>query len=74
MAQDLLTCPQVAVDTESNGLYAYQEQVCLIQFSTGETDYLVDPLALYDLSPLGPFLPTRVSRKFSMPPNTMCCA
>jgi ribonuclease D len=42
----------IAVDTESNSLYAYQEQVCLIQFSTREQDYLVDPLAVEDLSPL----------------------
>jgi ribonuclease D len=40
----------IAVDTESNSLYAYHEQVCLIQFSTSEADYLVDPLALGDLS------------------------
>ena len=45
--------PRVAVDTESNSLYAYREQVCLIQFSTPDTDYLVDPLVLPDLSPLG---------------------
>lgn len=44
----------LAVDTESNSLYAYQEQVCLIQFSTTENDYLVDPLAIEDLSPLAP--------------------
>jgi ribonuclease D len=44
----------LAVDTESNSLYAYHEQVCLIQFSTEEQDYLVDPLALDDLSPLEP--------------------
>ncbi|MFZ5908634.1 MAG: ribonuclease D [Chloroflexota bacterium] len=43
----------LAVDTESNSLYAYREQVCLVQFSTPQTDYLVDPLALDDLSPLG---------------------
>jgi ribonuclease D len=43
----------LAVDTESNSLYAYREQVCLIQFSTTQTDYLVDPLALDDLTPLG---------------------
>ena len=54
MAADLLRFPRLAVDTESNGLYVYQEQVCLLQFSTPETDYLVDPLALSDLSPLGP--------------------
>ncbi|MDX1436224.1 MAG: ribonuclease D [Anaerolineales bacterium] len=43
----------VAVDTESNSLFAYQEQVCLIQFSTPGDDYLVDPLALPDISSLG---------------------
>ncbi|MFW5713481.1 MAG: ribonuclease D [Brevefilum sp.] len=48
-AQDIL-----AVDTESNSLYVYQEQVCLIQFSTREKDILIDALALPDLSSLGP--------------------
>jgi ribonuclease D len=42
----------VAVDTESNSLYAYQEQVCLIQFSIPGADYVVDPLTGLDLSPL----------------------
>jgi ribonuclease D len=44
----------LAVDTESNSLYAYHEQVCLIQFSTETHDYLIDPLALEDLTLLGP--------------------
>jgi ribonuclease D len=52
MVADLLKYPRLAVDTESNSLYVYREQVCLIQFSTGDTDYLVDPLALTDLCPL----------------------
>jgi ribonuclease D len=46
--------PILAVDTESNSLFAYREQVCLIQFSTPDQDYLVDPLALKDLSVLAP--------------------
>ena len=46
--------PSIAVDTESNSLYAYQEQVCLIQFSTPSEDFLLDPLALPDLSNLAP--------------------
>ena len=34
----------IAVDTEGDSLYSYFEKVCLVQFSTPETDYLVDPL------------------------------
>jgi ribonuclease D len=45
--------PILGVDTESNSLYAYHEQVCLIQISTRDVDYLVDPLRLSDLSGLG---------------------
>ena len=55
MVADLHRFTRIAVDTESNGLYVYQEQVCLLQFSTGETDYLVDPLAIADLSILESF-------------------
>ncbi len=53
MVEELAHQSILAVDTESNSLHAYQEQVCLIQFSTREIDYLVDPLALDDLSALG---------------------
>jgi len=53
LVADLLQQSSVAVDTESNSLHAYHEQVCLIQFSTADTDYLVDPLVLDDLSSLG---------------------
>ena len=54
LAERLLQASRVAVDTESNSLHAYREQVCLIQFSVPDGDYLVDPLALDDLSPLAP--------------------
>lgn len=43
---------RLAIDTEANSLYAYQAQVCLIQISTDEQDYLVDPLP-FDSSDLG---------------------
>jgi ribonuclease D len=50
MAEHLSMQTRVAVDTESNSLHAYRERVCLIQFSTPKRDYVVDPLALEDLS------------------------
>jgi ribonuclease D len=45
--------PRLAVDLEANSLYAYQEEVCLIQLSIPGQDYIIDPLARLDLSPLG---------------------
>jgi ribonuclease D len=54
MLGDLTAQPRLAVDTESNSLHAYRERVCLIQFTTPGKDYVVDPLALPDMSPLGP--------------------
>jgi ribonuclease D len=44
----------LGVDTESNSLYAYQEQVCLIQFSTHDEDFLVDPFPIQNLGALAP--------------------
>lgn len=46
----------LAIDTESNSLYAYQERVCLIQLSTRTHDYIIDPLRIADMSPLGDLL------------------
>jgi len=54
LANELARWKRIAVDTESNSLHAFQEQLCLIQFSTPKTDYLVDPLGLEDLAPLQP--------------------
>ncbi|MEP7293681.1 MAG: HRDC domain-containing protein [Chloroflexota bacterium] len=42
----------LAIDTESNSLYAYRERVCLIQLSTRSHDYIIDPLAIRDMQPL----------------------
>ena len=52
MVSQLSQYQYIAIDTESNSLHAFQEQVCLIQFSIPEFDYLLDPLAVKDLSPL----------------------
>jgi ribonuclease D len=45
--------PLLALDTESDSLYRYFFKVGLIQISTPATDYLVDPLQVPDLAPLG---------------------
>jgi len=63
--------PVLAIDTESNSLFAYRERVCLVQISTPTTDYLIDPLAIADLSPLAPIFTKKRSRKYSTPLNTM---
>ena len=48
----LESCSAIAVDTESNSLYVYREQVCLLQISTPDGDWLIDTLAVKDISPL----------------------
>jgi len=71
---ELLSQDIVAVDTESNSLYAYQEQVCLIQFSTREKDILVDALALPDLSLLRPiFQSDKIMKVFHAAEYDLIC-
>ncbi len=43
---------RIAVDTEADSLHCYFEKLCLIQISVPGHDFLIDPLAGYDLSPL----------------------
>ncbi|NIQ90685.1 MAG: ribonuclease D, partial [Deltaproteobacteria bacterium] len=43
----------MAVDSESNSYFAYRPRVCLIQISRNHQDFIIDPLALEDVSPLG---------------------
>ncbi len=44
---------QIAVDTESNSLYAFREQVCLVQLSTHADDFIIDALVGLDLTVIG---------------------
>ncbi len=44
--------PRIAIDTESNGFYAYFEKVCLIQINDGHTNYIIDTIAVKDCSSL----------------------
>ena len=46
----------LALDTESNSFYAYRERICLLQVSTPADDFIIDPLAVHDLSPLAPVM------------------
>jgi ribonuclease D len=64
----------VAVDTESDSFYSYYEKVCLIQFSIPGEDYLVDPLASLDLSPLGEiFAAPQIQKVFHAAENDLLC-
>jgi ribonuclease D len=74
LIDDLVTQSRVAVDTESNSLHAFREQVCLVQFSTTNADYLVDPLALKDLSPLAPiFADPKIEKVFHAAEYDLTC-
>ena len=74
MVQDLASQPRVAVDTESNSLHAYREQVCLLQFSTANADYIVDPLALSDLNTLAPiFSSPKIEKIFHAAEYDLIC-
>ncbi|NLH38557.1 MAG: hypothetical protein GX445_00635 [Elusimicrobia bacterium] len=41
----------IAIDTESDGLYSYEEKLCLLQIETGGRIFLIDPFFV-DISPL----------------------
>jgi ribonuclease D len=74
LAEDLASWTRIAVDTESNSLHVFLEQLCLIQFSTPKTDYLVDALALDDLSPLVPlFADPRIEKIFHAAEYDLIC-
>lgn len=45
---------RIAVDLEADSLYHFQEKVCLIQMSANGSNFVLDPLAIPNLSPLAP--------------------
>lgn len=63
MVAELSKAPVIGVDTESDSFHHYQEKVCLIQFSDHERDYILDPLAVGDISSMGPIFADRDSVK-----------
>ena len=54
--QKLQAEPRLAIDLEANSMFAYQERTCLIQISISEQDYIIDPVAVVDLTGLGRIL------------------
>ena len=48
--------PRVAVDLESNNFHRYPDRVCLVQLATSHAVYIVDPLSIEDIAPLGELL------------------
>ena len=48
--------PRVAVDLESNNFHRYPDRVCLVQLATPGAVYIVDPLSIGDVTPLGELL------------------
>lgn len=74
MAGNLSAQPRIGVDTESNSLHAYRERVCLIQFSIPQKDFVVDPFALQDLSPLSPiFANPKIEKIFHAAEYDLIC-
>ena len=47
---------RIGLDLESNGFFRYPEQVCLIQISTSQDIFVIDPLAIDDMKPLSDVL------------------
>jgi ribonuclease D len=59
LAQRLAKSRVLGVDTEADSMYAYQEKVCLVQFTDDEGDVIVDPLAIGHMDPLKPIFEDR---------------
>ncbi|MCX5905698.1 MAG: HRDC domain-containing protein [Deltaproteobacteria bacterium] len=53
----------IGFDLEADSMYHYFEKVCLIQVATENTSYVLDPLAVKDLSPLNPIFSNPRIRK-----------
>lgn len=64
LADELAPHRIVALDTESDSLHHYFEKTCLIQIALEDRrSFLIDPLAVRDLSPLAPMMADPATRK-----------
>jgi ribonuclease D len=53
LAERLAGVPLLGADTEAAGYHRYLDRISLLQLSTREENFLIDPIAISDLSPLG---------------------
>ncbi len=62
LVERLADAPIAALDTESNGMHAFRERVCLLQISLPGLDVVIDPLAVSPM-PLAAWLADRTRMK-----------
>ncbi|PCI36338.1 MAG: hypothetical protein COB53_09895 [Elusimicrobia bacterium] len=53
LADKLKSVDHVEIDIESDSFYVYHEKVCLVQLTAFGEDFVIDPLSVKDMSPLG---------------------
>ncbi len=53
----------VAMDLEADSMFHFQERVCLIQMATSKHIFIIDPLSIDDLAPLGTLLASAAVEK-----------
>ncbi|MGH7266073.1 MAG: ribonuclease D, partial [Candidatus Rokuibacteriota bacterium] len=64
LARELAGAPAIALDTEADSLHHYPERLCLVQVADAAgRGFLVDPMTLPDLAPLGPVCAARTTLK-----------
>ncbi len=63
IVEDLERETAIGVDLEADSLFHYYEKVCLLQISSSTQNYLIDPLAVGDASPLKALFADKSIRK-----------
>ncbi len=63
LVDHLLKEQTVAIDTESNSFFGYPEKVCLIQIATDSETWIIDPLSISNMNPLGKLLESQKVQK-----------
>jgi ribonuclease D len=56
LAERMAREPRIAFDLEANGFFSYPEHICLIQVGFDGMAFLIDPLSIDDMAPLGRIL------------------